>query len=210
MVAQWLLPSALRMRRLNVLIGFAWLLAVSAGMSFIWHEQSGAGGAGLTPRQWPSDTGLAPDTNRDTLIMFVHPRCPCTRASIEELNRLLARYHRSVTTHIFVFKPANASNVRTQTDLQNSIAAIPGLLVQDDPGNFLAEKFGAKTSGYIVLYDSQGQLLFSGGITDGRGHIGDNAGESAVEALLSGQPAQLRQTPVYGCSLNSWSTTTNQ
>jgi len=62
-------------------------------------------------------------------------------------------------------------------------------------------RVGAETSGYVLLYDRSGQLRFRGGITAGRGHAGDNAGEDAVVALVTGRPASRQQTPVYGCSL---------
>jgi hypothetical protein len=52
-----------------------------------------------------------------------------------------------------------------------------------------------------VLYNSDGQLLFSGGITGARGHEGDNAGEDLVIAGLNGQNVGFQHTPVFGCSL---------
>jgi len=47
-----------------------------------------------------------------------------------------------------------------------------------------ANRFGAETSGHTLLFDFGRRLLFSGGITDSRGHTGDNAGESAIVALI--------------------------
>jgi hypothetical protein len=46
-----------------------------------------------------------------------------------------------------------------------------------------------------VALGTRGCLLFSGGITAARRHAGDNAGESAIVALLN------NQTLVFGCSL---------
>ena len=63
------------------------------------------------------------------------------------------------------------------------------------------QRFGAETSGYVLLYDTHGKLLFKGGITGSRGHAGDNAGESAIVALLEGEKPVLTRTKVYGCSL---------
>ena len=47
-----------------------------------------------------------------------------------------------------------------------------------------AAALGATTSGQVMVYAVGGKLLFGGGITDGRGHEGDNAGSEAVLALL--------------------------
>ena len=47
----------------------------------------------------------------------------------------------------------------------------------------------SKTSGQVVVYDAKGALLFSGGITAARGHMGDNAGRDRITALLRGDTA---------------------
>jgi hypothetical protein len=52
-----------------------------------------------------------------------------------------------------------------------------------------------------MLYDGNGRLLFSGGITGARGHSGDNAGRSTVLSLLSRDTVDRAETPVFGCSL---------
>lgn len=54
-----------------------------------------------------------------------------------------------------------------------------------------------------MLYDSQGKLLFSGGITSGRGQGGDNAGRAAIVSLLTENEAKQKATPVFGCPLFS-------
>ena len=133
--------------------------------------------------------------------MFAHPRCPCTRASIEELNRLLAQSSGRIAAHVLFFKPSSYPADWTHSELWRTAAAIPGVTVGDDIDNVLARKFGAGTSGYVLLYNPAGQLLFHGGITGSRGHAGDNLGESTVISLALGKSTGVTQTPVYGCSL---------
>jgi len=190
---------------LFIRIGFCtlWLLTVGAGIAVILDYQNTCGSVGTTPEYWPLNTSIALDRTRDTLVMFAHPQCPCTRASMEEFNRLMAQCHGRVAAHVLFFKPAQLSNDWVETDLWRSAAAIPSVMVQDDIDGTLAHKFGAETSGYVLLYDPRGQLLFKGGITDSRGHAGDNAGESVIISLVNGQKTSLSQTPVYGCSLLS-------
>ncbi len=180
-----------------------WLLTVGAGIAVMLNYQNTCGSVGTTPEHWPSKTQIALDHNRDTLLMFAHPQCPCTQASMEEFNRLMAQCRGRVTAYVLFLKPSQFSNDWTRTDLWRSAAAIPDVTVQDDIDGALARKFGAETSGYILLYDPRGQILFKGGITDSRGHAGDNAGESVVVSLVNGQNTSLKQTPVYGCSLLS-------
>ena len=163
--------------------------------------ESASGSAGSAPSQWISGTSIPLDPARDTLIMFAHPQCPCTRASVGELNRLLAQSGGHIAAHVVFFRPANYPADWTHSELRQTAASIPGVTVQDDVDNSLARKFGAETSGYVLFYNPRGQLLFCGGITGSRGHAGDNAGESAIISLALGKPAGVTKTPVYGCSL---------
>ena len=111
-----------------------WLLLVGAGFVFILNYQNTAGGTGHAPRQWPSEARMALDPGHDTLLMFAHPRCPCTRASLEELNRLMAHAQGKVTARVLFFRPAAFPDDWARTDLWRSAAAIPGVAVQEDSG----------------------------------------------------------------------------
>jgi hypothetical protein len=70
-----------------------------------------------------------------------------------------------------------------------------------DEDGFEAKRFGAKTSGQVVLYAPKGALLFSGGITVSRGHQGSNPGlESLITCLTQSNPDRT-PWPVFGCLL---------
>src|SRR5688572_17630282 len=69
----------------------AWAVGVGAGIWVLWAYANRPGPAGAAAASWPADSALRPDPSRPTMIMFIHPECPCSRASIEELNRLLAQ-----------------------------------------------------------------------------------------------------------------------
>jgi hypothetical protein len=64
-----------------------------------------------------------------------------------------------------------------------------------------ANRFHAATSGQTLLYDADGRLLFSGGITGSRGHAGDNAGENAIVSWVNSGAAARTETSVFGCAL---------
>ena len=55
------------------------------------------------------------------------------------------------------------------------------------------------------VYDAHGDLSFSGGITSGRAHEGDNAGVDRVIACINGGATNSSSTAVFGCSLFSCS-----
>ena len=47
------------------------------------------------------------------------------------------------------------------------------------------ERFGLVSSGHALLYDENGRLLFSGGLTNARGHAGNSVGRNAIVAILN-------------------------
>jgi len=185
----------------RILLYVLWLSGIGTGIVIILDYENASGSSSNAPGHWISGTSIPLDPVRDTLIMFAHPRCPCTRASIEELNRLLAESNGRIAAHVFFFRPPNYPADWSHTELWRNVEAIPGVTVQDDVNDTIARRFGAETSGYVLLYNPKGQLLFRGGITASRGHAGDNLGESAIISLAMGGSAAVTQTPVYGCSL---------
>ena len=178
-----------------------WLVGATAGAWALLHYENASTPAGDAPLLWPSKSRIHLAAGNSTLLMFMHPHCPCSRASVGELNRLLVQCKETVATHVLFVQPDGEPNDWAQTTLRKSVEAIPGVDVQLDRRGEEASRFGAESSGYVVLYDRQGHLLFSGGITAGRGHAGDNAGENAIIALANGHNISLKHTDVFGCSL---------
>src|SRR5207244_13060377 len=67
-----------------------WLSAGAFGFSLLLGYENTPGSGGSVPTQWPGQTHIVRPGTGFALIMFAHPKCPCVRASIGELNRLLA------------------------------------------------------------------------------------------------------------------------
>ena len=181
--------------------GALWVLMICAGVGLLWSYNSTPGVAAAALEQWPADSRLPHATDRATLVMLAHPHCPCTRASLGELARLMAQARGRVTAYVLFVKPSDLPDGWEQTDLLAGASAIPGVTVVRDDEGVEAGRFRAATSGQTMLYDAGGRLLFSGGITSARGHEGDNAGRAAVVSLLTTDEAGRKGTPVYGCPL---------
>jgi hypothetical protein len=186
-----------------LLITGVWLIVVGAGFLTLKNYESTPGRAATPVASWPVERRVSLDPSRATLVMLAHPHCPCTRASIESLSQIMTRCQGLVTAHIVFYKPAGFPQDWEKTDQWYSAAAIPGVAVLCDEQGHVARSFGAKTSGQVLLYSPVGELLFSGGITDSRGHAGDNAGRDAVIACLTGHAAASTHTPVFGCPIQT-------
>ena len=186
--------------RMAIVAG-AWLLAVITAMLLLTAYSKSPGHAGSPPIHWPSESRIALETSRPTLVMFAHPRCPCTRASIGELALLMARCQGRVAAHVLFLKPQGTTEDWTKTDLWRHASVIPGVTVHGDDDGTEASRFHSETSGQTMLYDQNGRLLFQGGITISRGHAGDNPGRSALAALLEHKSSNQVMTADFGCSL---------
>jgi hypothetical protein len=92
------------------------------------------------------------------------------------------------------------------TELQEKIAEIanrvPEATIVADVVGSLADTFGASTSGHVVAYDREGRLMFSGGITGARGHVGDNAGRRDLITALRDDHDDSHEHPIFGCGLH--------
>jgi len=190
---------------LEALLVLAWIGAVAAGLARVEIHAQTPGPAGAAPARWPEASRFAIEPCRPRLLVFAHPQCPCTRASLNELARLLARAGDAsrVATTVAFFRPDDAPADWLATDTVADAGAIPGVTVATDERGVEAARFGAKTSGHAVLYSADGRLLYAGGLTPARGHEGDSFGSEALAALLvSGSSSPSPATaPVFGCEI---------
>jgi hypothetical protein len=147
------------------------------------------------------DSKIDFDAKQWRLLMFVHPHCPCTRASIAELERLFAQISTPLQVQVIFVKPVGSAPDWTKTDLWRSAASIQGVKIYTDDDGVEAHRFHARTSGLTLLYSPDGELKFQGGITVARGHAGDNPGLAGVrEWLQEGRSTQIKN-PAFGCDL---------
>src|ERR1700730_8865236 len=178
-----------------------WLAAICFGSFALLRYQSRPGETNTALSRWPVQSTLPLNANLPTLVLFAHPHCPCTRATLGELALLMARCSKKVAATVIFTKPAGVDDNWVETDLWRSAEANPGVTVRRDDSGVEARRFGAVTSGEVMLYARDGKLLFHGGITDARGHSGDNEGRTAIVLLLEGKPCNTTTTPVFGCRL---------
>jgi hypothetical protein len=181
----------------------AWLLTIGAGMRMLWAYADTPGPPAAAKARWPAEASFSRDTRGPVLVLFLHPQCPCSRATVDELARLLAGAPAPAAIYALVYRPADAEAGWERTDLWSSSAALRGVQVMTDVGGAQARVFGAFISGQTLLYSATGALQFSGGITDARGHEGDNPGRTALTSILSGGATAAIRTPVFGCYLYS-------
>jgi len=123
---------------------------------------------------------------------------------MNELARVAAHGDERMDIMVVFVRPPGAPPEWSTSSLRDKAGRIPRVRVVDDPDGQIAATFGMKTSGHCVVYDIQGTLIFSGGITAGRGHEGDSPGQSLVTAIARGNTVNpLQQCASFGCPLFS-------
>lgn len=178
-----------------------WTPAVGFGIHKLLQYSYTPGRPASAAPVWPANPWVAPAPSRPTLLVFAHPRCPCSRATIGELARIIAVYRGRVSATVFFYAPSTEAPDWDRTDLWRDALAIPGVRAAEDRDGAAARLFGAFTSGETLLFGTDGRLAFHGGITPARGHAGDSSGRDAILDLLAGRPAVRNSAPVFGCSI---------
>lgn len=200
--------SSLR-RSFRFTLPLVWGAGIVAALWSLQHYDSIAGQNSLPPatcvhhvheslRYQPSDSPSP------ALVMYVHPHCPCTRASFQELTKLVDRARAGgkepAVKIVVVVAPGMPEGWRDGPNVR-AAQRFQGAEVHYDLDAQLARAQNATTSGHVVLSDGPARLSFRGGITRSRGHAGDNAGTRAITEILNGRRPEVTTTPVFGCPL---------
>jgi hypothetical protein len=197
--------ASVRSRRSDrwIAVGVAvWLVLISLAMVKLWSYKNTPGAMGVTPSSWPTASHIGRDPRRPIALMFVHPRCACTRASLAEMRELMSRANGRATACVVLALPAGVDAKWQGSEVWRTAHSIPGVTVVADPSELEARCFGARTSGHVVIYGPDGALRFSGGITAARGHVGENDGVDRALAAI-GSPGRVASgSPVFGCALD--------
>src|SRR5436190_789460 len=68
--------------------GLLWAGLVLFGARTLLNYENTSGTPANAPSQWPSNSRIARPDSKFALVMLAHPNCPCTRASLAELEIL--------------------------------------------------------------------------------------------------------------------------
>jgi hypothetical protein len=209
-------------QRMLPLLLVVWLAALIPAaqklLRFEWTQGSMAqapaklSGAGIAYAETPDDR------HAGLLVVAIHPLCSCTRATLKELEDSAAAWKQPYRATLLVYKAKAISgdfDWHQAAYIRDAKQALHADVVMDEAGE-QAARLGALTSGEVLYYsaaDEHGarRLLFSGGVTAGRGMEGENNGidalERAVQLTTSSNLQNLTAShpPVYGCGLASLS-----
>jgi len=194
--------SLSRVKDRLLLLLAAWGVVVVSGILLLEAHAARPGDLGAPSVRWLVGSRIQVDHRRPTLLIFLHPHCPCSRASLGELAYIMDRCGERVSVHAILLGTPLLDRWG-RSEIERDLAGLPAVHVDPDRGGVEARRFGVETSGHVLLYDRQGQLVFSGGITAARGHAGDSYGRAAVLDRILNTEGGRAGSSVFGCPLTT-------
>ena len=187
--------------RLFYPIAVCWVCGVVASVVAVERYSNRDGSTTPLELVWPQESQLTLSPDTLTALIFAHPKCPCTQATVQEFQRIEARHPRAFDTIVvFPVTPAQEAAWR-DTRLVRDAKQIQSATVVFDRGGVEARQFRCAVSGQVLLFAPDGHLLFSGGVTPARGHEGNNGGQEAFEHQVENPDSPPLTFPVFGCGL---------
>src|SRR6188768_4255787 len=104
------------------LVGVAWLVAVVIGGIQVSAYDRAAGNIAKAPLQLPQSLLITPEKELPTLVMLVHPHCPCSRASVGELAKVMTACQGKLTATVLILRPEDMNEGWEKTNLWTAAA----------------------------------------------------------------------------------------
>ncbi len=144
---------------------------------------------------------ILPPPGKLHVVMALHPKCPCTKTSLEVLGRLLAIDSDSTYCSFLVSLPSDQSVSWIDTPITKLAMSLPNASLAVDVEAKRAHQLGLMNSGSVILVQSDGSVTFRGGITSGRTCSDESPGSVNAASLIRREIIAAITTPTFGFPL---------
>jgi len=139
--------------------------------------------------------------NRGVAVLFIATKCPVSNAYNERMAALAKAY--TAKGIAFVGINSNKAEPAAETAEHAKKHGFDFFVVKD-PGNKVADAYGAQKTPEVFLLDAAGKLIYHGRIDENQDDA--NAVRSpdfrnALDALLAGKPVPVAETKAFGCTI---------
>ena len=139
----------------------------------------------------PFDSSSLKDSEQLTLVVFVGVDCPLVKFYVERLKEIQRKFPKELR---IVAVNSNSQDSLTEIAAFAKQLEIP-FPVLKDVGNKVADKFGAKRTPQVFLFDQGAKLCYSG-LIDDQYHYGQQRPKAESTYLLDAVTSQLAEKPV--------------
>lgn len=173
-------------------MGVVWaVLAVSVIAGALEYDSR----PGEPPLRLPDATVAGPGLW--SLILMIHPDCPCTKATMRNLSTILESTRIPIKAEIVAAMPEGYKGPRANLAIARSIVKSDLVVMSESSAS---ERFGARTSGHLFVFDPDRNLVYSGGLTPARGAEDASSSLKWFQALVTQYPV-ASSGPTFGCPL---------
>lgn len=156
--------------------------------------------------------------NKITVVNFWSITCPIMAGWEERMTAIYKKYGKQGVEFRFVNPnaPEFADGKVSAEEVENGVVPYQGIrdflkekklpyTVMLDPGNVITDRFQARTTPHIFVFDKSASLVYSGLIDDDprdvKGDAADRYLVNTLDALLKGEKLEPRQNLSYGCAI---------
>ncbi|MDA8792481.1 hypothetical protein N9N67_04500 [Bacteriovoracaceae bacterium] len=177
-----------------------WSIGIISGLVITYEYSLGSGEKSQLKSSWPNESSLKFNPGKYNLVMFLHPECTCSKASLFHFKEILSEIkHDNLDSKIIFTMPKEKEKEWINSALVKEVKEAGSIQLIFDQSSEEFKRFDAKTSGQAFLFSPSKDLLFNGGITDSRGHIGYNQGEDFIINTLNKRGLASKDVDVFGC-----------
>lgn len=143
---------------------------------------------------------LSPSKAAATAVIFVSTTCPVSNAYNDRMSRLYSDYKGKGVQFAFVNSNVDESSADIDEHTKANKLSYKAL---KDPGNVLADRFGAQMTPEVFLFDRSGVLQYHGFVDDAKNEqrVHVQGARKALDALLAGKTPELKETKAFGCTI---------
>ncbi len=137
---------------------------------------------------------------RVTVVMFISTECPVSN----DYNERMAALDRDYSPRGVRFVAVNSNRQETPAQIADHAARNGfGFAVYKDAGNDVADRLDASVTPEMYVFDGAWTLRYHGRVDDSSAAARVSAHDlrGALDALLAGREAPVRETRAFGCSI---------
>src|SRR4051812_23804728 len=131
-------------------VKWTWLLAcigwcglAAFGYAILLRYSFANGNASPAPRIIPSSLAASSPPGRPQLFVALHPRCPCSRATVRELAKILTRTAFTAQTTVLMYRPEKETDSWMEGPLLRECRRM-NCQIRADPKGALAASLGTQ------------------------------------------------------------------
>ncbi|HTY42965.1 MAG TPA: thioredoxin family protein [Thermoanaerobaculia bacterium] len=142
----------------------------------------------------------AEKSNAYVVLMFIATQCPYSNAYNDRMRDMAAAYAKKGILFVGINSNKTESVEEAAAHAKQHGFTFP---VLKDPGNKVADLYGASHTPEVYVVGKDGKLVYHGRIDNSEdlSKVTTHDLSAALDALLAGQPIAKAETKAFGCSI---------